>query len=215
MNAAIAIPPSSARMPQPPILQVQQLGLSRGGRRLIAPLDLQLNLGERGLLHGGNGSGKTTFMETLCGLLPTGEGSVRCTGRIGYVPQEPKFPNHLTCADYLGQLHQLSGRGKAKRKAEVDLALNLFQLQNHAFDRIGSLSRGWRQRMNLARAWLGAPELLLLDEPQTALDPKGMMALQEAIDQAKQSAVLIVAPQGVGCDDLAPTLAKLEAPESA
>ena len=215
MNAAIAIPPSSPRMTQTPILQVQKLGLRRGGRRLIAPLDLQLHTGERGLLHGGNGSGKTTFMETLCGLLPTVEGSVHHVGRIGYVPQEPSFPDHLRCTDYLLQLHQLEGRGRAKRKAEVEIALNQFQLQNHASDRIGSLSRGWRQRMNLARAWLGTPELLLLDEPQTALDPSGMLALQQAIDQAESCAILIVAPQGVGCDDLAPVIAKLQAPEPA
>ncbi|MDA0667690.1 MAG: ABC transporter ATP-binding protein [Planctomycetota bacterium] len=201
-------------MTQSPVLEVQQLGLSRGGRSLIVPLDLQLLAGERGLLHGGNGSGKTTFMETLCGLLPTTEGSVHHLGRIGYVPQEPNFPDHLTCTDYLKQLHQLGGRGRAKRKAEVGLTLQQFQLQKHAFDCIGSLSRGWRQRMNLARAWLGSPELLLLDEPQTALDPSGMSALREAIAQAGQSAVLIVAPQGVGCDDLAPLLAKLQTPES-
>lgn len=215
MNAASSPTTSSIRMTQSPVLQVQQLGLSRGGRRLITPLDLQLFAGECGLLHGGNGSGKTTFMETLCGLLPTTEGKVQHIGRIGYVPQEPSFPDHLTCTDYLNQLHQLSGRGKAKRKPEVEHALHQFQLQKHALDRIGSLSRGWRQRMNLARAWLGAPELLLLDEPQTALDPSGMSALKEAVDQSKESAILIVAPQGVGCDELAPLIAKLQNPELA
>lgn len=213
MNAASSPTTSSSGMTQIPVLQVQQLGLSRGGRRLIVPLDLQLLAGERGLLHGANGSGKTTFMETLCGLFPTTEGRVQHVGRIGYVPQEPSFPDHLTCTDYLNQLHQLGGRAKAKRKAEVEHALQQFQLQNHAFDRIGSLSRGWRQRINLARAWLGSPELLLLDEPQTALDPSGMSALNEAIAQATQSAILIVAPEGVGCDDLAPLLTKLQTPE--
>lgn len=202
-------------MTSTPVLQVQQLGLSRGGRRLVVPLDLQLSVGERGLLFGGNGSGKTTLMETLCGLLPVTEGSVEHQGRIGYVPQEPHFPDHLTCKDYLNQLHQLGTAPKKQRADDVCQALDLFQLQNHAKDRIGSLSRGWRQRMNLARAWLCAPELLLLDEPQTALDPSGMQALQGAIEQSQTSAILIVAPQGVGCDDLAPLLLELQPAASA
>ena len=202
-------------MTSAPVLQVQQLGLSRGGRRLVAPVDLQLSVGERGLIFGGNGSGKTTFMETLCDLLPATEGEAKHVGRIGYVPQEPRFPDHLTCRDYLSQLHQLGAAKKQQREPDVNQALDLFQLQNHALHRIGSLSRGWRQRMNLARAWLSAPELLLLDEPQTALDPSGMQALQGAIEQSQSSAVLIVAPQGVGCDDLAPLLLELQPPASA
>jgi len=200
-------------MSSSPVLKVNHLCLERGGRRLAEPLDLELHRGERGLIHGGNGSGKTTLMETLCGLLPVTNGMVEHIGCIGYVPQEPLFPHHLTCRDYLNQLLQLSGRARDQRKQEVSRALEQFQLQAHAADRVGSLSRGWRQRLNLARAWLGQPELLLLDEPQTALDPEGMAALEEAIQQASASAVLVVAPEGVGCDLLGPLLASLQTPE--
>ncbi|MFK5955692.1 MAG: ABC transporter ATP-binding protein [Planctomycetota bacterium] len=202
-------------MSSSPVLKVEQLCLERGGRRLTEPLNLELRQGERGLIHGGNGSGKTTLMESLCGLLALTEGKVEHLGSIGYVPQEPRFPDHLTCRDYLRQLYQLSGRPRAQMQDEVSRALEQFQLQPHAMDKIGSLSRGWRQRMNLARAWLGQPELLLLDEPQTALDPQGMSALQTAIEQAVQSAVLVVAPEGVGCDLMAPLLTKLKKPEQA
>ena len=196
-----------------PVLKVERLCLSRGGRRLAAPVQLQLDVGERGLLTGGNGSGKTTLMDTLCGLLPVQEGRVDHVGRIGYAPQEPRFPDHLTCVDYLSQLFRLGGGPRGPCKQAVGLVLAQFQLEKYRRNAIGSLSRGWRQRMNLARAWLGAPELLLLDEPQTALDPEGMEALEDAILKASSSAVLMVAPKGVGCDRLAPLLGTLEAAE--
>jgi ABC-type multidrug transport system ATPase subunit len=195
------------------VLKVEQLCLSRGGKRLAAPLDLQLQLGQVGLLRGGNGSGKTTLMETLCGLLPVDQGTVEASARIGYGMQEPRFPDHLGCAAYLRQLHALGGGARSKREQEVRAAMDLFQLEPHATDAIGKLSRGWRQRLNLARAWLGKPDLLLLDEPQTALDPSGMEALHQAIKQASEMGVLIVAPEGVGCDDLGPLIATLQREE--
>lgn len=197
-------------MSEVPVLKVDALLLHRGGRRLAGPLDLQLHAGDRGLLRGGNGSGKTTFMHTLAGLLAVSDGSVQVRGRIGYAMQEPRFPEALPCAVYLRQLHALHGGTSKEREKAVSRALERFQLLPYAEKRIGSLSRGWRQRLNLARAWLGEPQLLLLDEPQTALDPEGMQALAEAVASSPQSAVLIVAPEGVGCDDLAPEMGSLQ-----
>lgn len=202
-------------MSNPPVLKVDQLCLTRGGKRLAAPIDLELQRGQVGLLRGGNGSGKTTLIETLCGLLPFDQGKVVVSGRIGYGMQEPRFPEHIACAAYLHQLHALGGGPSAKRNAEVSEAIDVFQLEPYATVTIGKLSRGWRQRLNLARAWLGKPDLLLLDEPQTALDPAGMEALHAAVAQATQMAVLIVAPEGVGCDDLGPLIATLQREESA
>lgn len=193
-----------------PVLQVDALVLHRGDRRLAGPLDLQLHAGSRGLLRGGNGSGKTTFMHSLAGLLPIEEGSISVQGRVGYAMQEPRFPEDQCCATYLRQLHALLGGNRKQREEAVSVALERFQLQPYAKSRIGNLSRGWRQRLNLARAWLGEPQLLLLDEPQTALDPDGMRALAGAIDSSPESAVLIVAPEGVGCDTLAPEIGVLQ-----
>lgn len=192
-----------------PVLKVEGLLLQRGGKRLAGPLDLQLQPGQRALLRGGNGSGKTTFMHTLAGLLATMEGSVQVQGRIGYGMQEPRFPGAMRCGEYLRQLHALSGAGLEECRTAVVEALGRFQLEGQGGRRIDSLSRGWRQRLNLARAWLGTPELILLDEPQTALDPAGMETLAEAVAQASHAAILIVAPEGVGCDALAPEVGRL------
>ncbi|MHC4380840.1 MAG: ABC transporter ATP-binding protein, partial [Planctomycetota bacterium] len=105
------------------VLKVEQLCLSRGGRRLAAPLDLQLQRGQVGLLRGGNGSGKTTLIETLCGLLPSDRGTVEVSGRIGYGMQEPRFPDHLGCATYLRQLFAMGGGVRKDREQEVRTAM--------------------------------------------------------------------------------------------
>ena len=196
-------------MTRTPVLQVDGLCLQRGGRRLAGPLTLTLQAGERALLRGGNGSGKSTFMHTLAGLLATVEGKVLVHGRTGYAMQEPAFPGAMRCGLYLRELHALGGHGLEACQDAVRNALQRFQLEEHAAARIDSLSRGWRQRLNLARAWLGQPELILLDEPQTALDPAGMRALADAVESTSDSAILIVAPEGVGCDSLAPEVGRL------
>jgi ABC-type multidrug transport system ATPase subunit len=203
------------------ILQFEQLVLSRGKQRVAGPLDLSLPRGQHGLVTGPNGSGKTTLVLAIAGLMAPTSGKLLRPERIGLVPQEPEFPLHLRCSDYFRQL--LALQGKAARRADetdtksalaqdgtqIQKALRLFQLEPFAKRRIGELSRGWRQRLNLARGWLAEPELLILDEPQTALDPSGMAALTAALAEDTQTAALIVAPAGVGCESLAPLVMEL------
>ena len=193
------------------VLRFEQLVLSRGKKRVAGPLDLTLNRGVRGLVTGPNGSGKTTLVLAVAGLIAPGSGKLITPKRIGLAPQEPEFPLHQSCSFYFRQLLALGSTPASQQKAALERALGLFQLQEFADRAIGELSRGWRQRLNLARAWLGEPELLVLDEPQTALDPDGMASLTKALDSLSNSAVLIVAPEGVGCCDLAPLIHNLNA----
>lgn len=201
-----------------PILQFEQLVLSRGKQRVAGPLDLSLMAGERGLVSGANGSGKTTLVLAIAGLIKPTSGRLERPARIGLVPQEPDFPLHLSCHSYFQQLLGLGGRdhssGSTTNKStssnqQLSQALQLFGLEDVAKRPIGELSRGWRQRLNLARGWLSEPSLLILDEPQTALDPDGMAALTAALASLRQTAVLIVAPAGVGCQNLAPLVLDL------
>ncbi|MDP7061728.1 MAG: ATP-binding cassette domain-containing protein [Planctomycetota bacterium] len=191
-------------MSSPAVLRFEKLVLSRGKKRVAGPLDLTLRAGERGLVSGPNGSGKTTLVLAVAGLLAPGSGKLYAPARIGLAPQEPEFPLHHSCSFYFRQLLALGSMPAAEQGAALQRALELFHLQEFADRPIGELSRGWRQRLNLARAWLGEPQLLVLDEPQTALDPDGMASLTTALESLSQSAVLIVAPEGVGCCDLAP-----------
>jgi len=209
-----------------PVLRFEQLILSRGKQRVAGPLDLSLMTGKRGLVSGPNGSGKTTLVLAIAGLLKPTSGKLERPARIGLVPQEPDFPLHLSCHAYLLQLLGLGGgnnscgtgigstNGNATSKSsnyshQINQALQLFGLEGVAKRPIGELSRGWRQRLNLARGWLSEPSLLILDEPQTALDPDGMAALTAALAGLRNTAVLIVAPEGVGCQNLAPLVLNL------
>jgi len=200
-------------MPRDPVLHGEELSLARGGRTLATGLRLALGAGERGLVIGPNGSGKSTLAAGICRLLPLA-GQLTRPDCIGYAPQEPVFPAHRRAGDYLAELAALGGAG-ARASEQAGAALRIFELADAAPRRIGELSRGWRQRLNLARAWLGAPRLVVLDEPQTALDPEGMGALLRAMSAAGAPATLIVAPPGVGCEALAPVILQLRAPEPA
>ncbi|HJM39826.1 MAG TPA: ATP-binding cassette domain-containing protein [Planctomycetota bacterium] len=188
-------------MPQDSILSLNQLCLKRGGRVLAQDLELSLGGGEAGLVLGSNGSGKTTLSETICGFLKPHAGSVTKPKQLGWASQDPRFPLRSRCHNYLFQLAVLGGSPSKIAKLEADTALARFGLDEYAKRTIGSLSRGWQQRLNLARAWLGSPQLLVLDEPRTALDPLGTELLTHAISGA--SCVLILAPPGTGGEELA------------
>jgi len=186
------------------VLQMQNLGLARGRKRLAEGLSLSLSKGERSLVVGGNGSGKTTLSWVLLGLLPKSGGELTRPQRIGFAPQDPRFPLELRVEAYLRQLGALQGWSSSAAQQAAARTMERFQLQSLAKERIGTLSRGWQQRVNLARAWLGEPPLLLLDEAQTALDPEGMQSLQAALEEADAPTALLLAPPHVGCESLAP-----------
>ncbi|MDP7246390.1 MAG: ATP-binding cassette domain-containing protein [Planctomycetota bacterium] len=142
-------------MPQDSILSLNQLCLKRGGRVLAQDLELSLGGGEAGLVLGSNGSGKTTLSETICGFLKPHAGSVTKPKQLGWASQDPRFPLRSRCHNYLFQLAVLGGSPSKIAKLEADTALARFGLDEYAKRTIGSLSRGWQQRLNLARAWLG------------------------------------------------------------
>ncbi len=194
-------------MVREPLLLVDGLALRRGGREVCRGLQLRLDAGASGLVLGANGSGKSSLALALTGLLPTTEGSVERPERVGFVPQEPAFPARARVGRYLAELAALGGAGRgAPQQAEE--AMRAFGLLEQARRPVGELSRGWRQRLNLARGWLGRPPLVILDEPQTALDPEGMERLQHLIEK-EDASFLVLAPPGTGCERLAPLLLEL------
>ena len=156
-------------------------------------LDLQVEAGSIYGFLGPNGAGKTTTMRILTGLArPTsGNASVagvdllhdnrQLTSHIGYLPEEPAFYPWMTpieFLDYLGRLHGLSLKDRNARAKEL---LKLVNLDDSARRRIGGFSRGMRQRLGLASALVNQPEVLLLDEPASALDPSGRKEVLEMI----------------------------------
>ena len=163
--------------------------------RTVAALDhvdLALSAGITGLL-GPNGAGKTTMLRVMATVLRPDEGSVRLLGRdpgdpgarteirrrLGYQPQEIGFPRGFSAfafVNYMAVLKEWTDRDA--RAAEVRRTLGLVGLEDVATKRISRLSGGQRRRVALAQALLGSPELLVLDEPTTGLDPEQRASLR-------------------------------------
>lgn len=154
-------------------------------------VSFRLRRGEVFGLVGLNGAGKSTLMKTAVGLLHPDEGRVRLFGldprdrearrRLGYLPELPYFPAYLSACEvlmYYGRLHALPGRSLRARVLEV---LDKVGLAGAAFDPIRRYSKGMQQRVGLAQTLLHNPELLLLDEPMSGLDPRGMKEMRDVI----------------------------------
>ncbi|MDP6963326.1 MAG: ATP-binding cassette domain-containing protein [Planctomycetota bacterium] len=162
------------------------------------PLNLRLAASEKLLLLGSNGCGKTTLAESICRHLLVADGQIQVADEVGYCPQRLMLPGQLKVSAFLQQLQTLCPH---TLRFDTEACIKLFGLDEYANSKISSLSRGWQQRVNLAQAWLGSPDLIILDEPQTALDPDGLDLLRDAIDNSN-CAVLVVAPPNIGCEAL-------------
>lgn len=164
-----------------------------GDRQALDGVSLEVAHGHRWALLGPNGSGKSTLFKLLATLLPLQEGSVQLCGldlakeqaqvrrKLGVVFQSPALDRQLSVAEnlrYGGQLYGISGRQLAAR---IDAVLDATSLADRKGDRVGELSGGLKRRVEIAKALLHQPEVLLLDEPSTGLDPAARKELWDFI----------------------------------
>ena len=163
-------------------IDVAGLNKSFAGKHVVQDLSIQVEEGRICGFLGPNGSGKTTTLRMLCGLLTPDSGSGTCLGfdilaqadaikvRTGYMTQRFSLYEDLTLAENL----QFTARvyGLDRRAERVDAALSRLGLTNRRDQLAGELSGGWKQRLALASATLHEPRLLLLDEPTAGVDPK-------------------------------------------
>ena len=137
--------------------------------------------GITGLL-GPNGAGKSTFMKLITGQLKPSKGSVRVLGepiwgnqelfrRIGFCPEQDAFYDRMTGLAWVTALVRLNGLGEDEARAAARRALDAVDLMDAAGKKIGAYSKGMRQRVKMAQALVHDPELLILDEPLTGMDP--------------------------------------------
>ena len=154
-----------------------------GSRTVVNNVNLQVGTGEICGFLGPNGSGKTTFIRMLCGLLHPDGGSGTCLDcdvisqseeiklQVGYMTQRFSFYEDLSIyenLDFVARMYSMKNRTEAVREAIERLGLEKRQKQL-----AGELSGGWKQRMALAACMIHRPKLLLLDEPTAGVDPKG------------------------------------------
>ncbi len=152
------------------VLRAERLAKRYGERQALAEVSFSACASEMIALVGPNGAGKTTLLSILAGAQLPSSGAVRASaGAIGWVPQQPALYSKLTVAENLRLFARLA-RAPDVRVA-VARMLEQTGLAQRADDRVGSLSGGNRQRVNVALGLLSSPSVVLLDEPSSALDP--------------------------------------------
>jgi ABC-type multidrug transport system ATPase subunit len=175
------------------VIRARGLEKRYGRRRALKPLDLDLGRGGFLVVTGANGSGKTTLLRLVAGLVaPTrGELDVDATrGRLGFVGHEPLLYRDLTALENLdlyGRLYRVP-----ERRERIGMLLERFGLWDVRSERVASYSRGMTQRLALCRALLHQPELLVLDEPFTALDAEGAGLLDRQLAELAGVATVLL-----------------------
>jgi len=173
--------------------------------QVIGLNDVTVNVppGITGLL-GPNGAGKSTFMKLISGQLRPSKGTVTVLGepiwanpnlffRIGFCPEQDAFYDRMTGLEWVSALVRLNGFGEREAREAAERALTTVDLMDAANKKIGAYSKGMRQRVKLAQALVHDPEVLILDEPLSGMDPLGRRKTMRLIrDWAKQGRSVLV-----------------------
>ena len=189
--------PSALRCGQPPhaIIEARGVGLSYGSRRALDALDLVVPAGSVFGLLGPNGSGKSSFISLLAAMEQPAEGTLRILGespraalraRVGTVFQENALDPLMSVRETLTLAGRLFAMSRDLIARRTERLLSEFGLAERLDDHISTLSGGMRRRLEMARALLHDPELLLLDEPTTGVDPDERKALWTALLQGEK-----------------------------
>lgn len=178
---------------------VKRYGKERG----LDGLDLEVPKGSVFGLVGPNGAGKTTTFGIVSGALRADEGSVdilgsgsfdaaKHAGRVSVLPQDCALNAHSSASQLLSFFARLQGMSAKDARKDADRVLELVKLKERADARVGQLSHGMRRRLAVAQAFLGAPELVLLDEPTGGLDPALVVDMRELLKSQAGKRTLIV-----------------------
>jgi ABC-2 type transport system ATP-binding protein len=186
-------------------LRLDGIAKAYGARTALETVTLEVAAGEAVLLVGRNGAGKTTLLRIATGFLDPDAGSVtvdgiamasartRAQGRLGYLPEHAPAPVELTVREHLRTRARLKSCGDDA----VERAMNSAAVASEADRRIGTLSKGFRQRVGLADALLGEPPLLVLDEPTSGMDPIQTRELRDHLALAAKSRAVLVSSHAV------------------
>jgi len=175
------------------MIVVNGLTKSYGSTDAVRDLSFSVNRGEIVGFLGPNGAGKSTTMRILCGYLPADAGEVRIAGfdvfsqsikarsRIGYLPENVPLYPEMRVGEYLAYRASLKGVRSRRIEEKVEDALELCSLGHVRKQLIGTLSKGYRQRVGLADALVNEPDILILDEPTIGLDPNQIREIRALI----------------------------------
>ena len=175
------------------MIEVENLTKRYGRATAVDGISFKVQKGEILGFLGPNGAGKTTTMRILTCYLPPTEGTARVAGfdvferplevkrRVGYVPETPPLYPDMAVLDFLDFCAKIKGIPAKDRKPRIEVVVEKCRVGDVRNKLIGRLSKGYRQRVGLAQAILGNPEVLILDEPTAGLDPKQIIETRELI----------------------------------
>ena len=175
------------------MIAIEHINKSFGAQQVLKDINLEIPAGQVLGLLGPNGAGKSTLMKILIGLWKADSGSVSVPARIGYLPENNPLYEEMYVTEYLQFMASLTASKASGLTGEAGLTAkrSYSAAVNELIERVGltperhkhirELSKGYRQRVGLAQALLGDPELLILDEPTTGLDPNQLVEIRALI----------------------------------
>ncbi|MBC1430323.1 ABC transporter ATP-binding protein [Listeria seeligeri] len=180
-------------------LKIQGLKKKYNGKLVIKGINLTINNKECVALIGPNGAGKTTIINMIVQILTPDEGQITLDEqdaklvreKIGFLPQYPEFYGWMTAVECLRFMGKLSNMEKKDIETRIQEVLLLVGLADKAKKKISTYSGGMRQRLGIAQAILHRPELLILDEPVSALDPIGRREIIQLLENLKKEITIL------------------------
>ncbi|MBV7273805.1 ABC transporter ATP-binding protein [Clostridium sp. PL3] len=186
------------------MIKIDSITKRYGNHTAIKNINLEIKKGEILGLLGPNGAGKSTTMNIITGYISATDGSVLVDGfdifknpiqakkRIGYLPEIPPLYTDMTVEEYLNFVSRLKKVNKNERKEHIDTILESIKLTDVRKRLIKNLSKGYKQRVGLAQAIVGDPEILILDEPTVGLDPKQIIEIRDLISKLGKEHTIIL-----------------------
>lgn len=181
-------------------------GLTRYYGDFAAVQDASFSIEEREIVGflGLNGAGKSTILKVLAGLLMPSAGSVRLGGidaleqpdalrtKIGFLPEEPPLYREMRVLEFLRWVGRAKGRSKAQVEADLPTVVELCDLDGVKDKVIAELSHGYRKRVGIAQAIIHRPDVVILDEPISGLDPHQIVEMREVVRSLKERATVLI-----------------------
>jgi ABC-2 type transport system ATP-binding protein len=186
------------------MIKAERLTKCFGAFTAISDVSFQVERGEIVGFLGPNGAGKSTTMRILCGVFPPTSGravvagydvvadSLRARAVVGYFPERVSLYLDMTVREYLRYVAEMKQVDSAQRRDEIDRALTACSVAHMAHRLIGTLSKGYRQRVGIAQALLGHPRVLVLDEPTAGLDPEQVAEMRHLIRGLRSESTVIL-----------------------
>lgn len=160
------------------MIEVQDIVFKYNQKQTFGPINLQLVQGKVHVMIGENGAGKSTLIKLMLGELKAKSGKIHIPERINYMPDDLQFPPYLKVSEIINMLSTI-------KKSTPTAILEEVGLYEHREQYVKSLSKGMRQRLNLAQSLIGETEFIIMDEPTNGLDPLWIFKLQDIIIRQK------------------------------